>query len=220
MKRTITILIAVLLLSSVNSNSQTNCDSISVDTAYVDAFGFYLTAYNSSPHFIVYPFLSVLLDANPYITLTTTPTITSFLSIPGDANNGYTDVFFTATVPAASAVPQSTLFTGILTITDPNDSTFTCSKPISFLYGNLVSSVNELQTGIETIFPNPSNGQFTIVLSEDYAEIFVTDIIGQKIVEVQTIQKTTTLQLDNNGVYLIYFKTKQGMTTRKLIVNR
>jgi hypothetical protein len=47
-------------------NAQTICDSLSVDTVYVDANSFNITVYNSSEHFIVYPFFSILLDANPY----------------------------------------------------------------------------------------------------------------------------------------------------------
>lgn len=71
-----------------------------------------------------------------------------------------------------------------------------------------------------SVFPNPNSGQFTISLPDDNAEIIVTDVIGQQILKTQATQRTTNLQLDNNGVYIIYVKTKQGTATRKLIVNR
>jgi len=70
-----------------------------------------------------------------------------------------------------------------------------------------------------SVYPNPSNGQFTIALPTDNAAITVTDILGQQILKGQVTQKTTDLQLDNNGVYIVYITTKQGTTTRKLIVN-
>ena len=70
------------------------------------------------------------------------------------------------------------------------------------------------------LYPNPANGDFAIVLPTDYAEILVTNIVGQQILKTQTTQRTTNLQLDNNGVYIVYVKTKQGTSTRKLIVNR
>jgi len=70
------------------------------------------------------------------------------------------------------------------------------------------------------IFPNPSNGDFTILLPTEKAEIIVTDILGQQILKIQATQKTTNLQLDYNGVYIVYVTTKQGTATRKLIVNR
>ncbi|MBS1537660.1 MAG: discoidin domain-containing protein [Bacteroidetes bacterium] len=69
------------------------------------------------------------------------------------------------------------------------------------------------------IYPNPTSGQFTIQLPTDIAEITVTNILGQQILKLQTTQKTTNVQLDNSGVYLVVFMTKQGIITRKLIVN-
>ena len=70
-----------------------------------------------------------------------------------------------------------------------------------------------------SIYPNPTNGQFTIVLA-DNAEIIVRNVLGQQVIKTKTTQKTANLQLDNNGVYLVYLTTSQGTTTRKLIVNR
>ena len=69
------------------------------------------------------------------------------------------------------------------------------------------------------IYPNPTSGKFTIMLSTDNGEIIVTDELGQQLIKIET-QKTTELQLDKNGVYIVYVKTKQGTTTRKLVVNR
>ena len=71
-----------------------------------------------------------------------------------------------------------------------------------------------------SIFPNPTNGQFTLLCPTENASITVTNIMGQEIIREQTKQKTITLQLDNNGVYIVYVKTRQGTTTQKLIVNK
>jgi cyanophycinase len=71
-----------------------------------------------------------------------------------------------------------------------------------------------------SIYPNPASGQFTISIPDIKATITVTDILGQQIRKIQTTQKTTNLQIDNSGVYIVYITTKQGITLRKIIVNR
>ncbi len=86
-------------------------------------------------------------------------------------------------------------------------------------YTSTVGIAEESQESGISIYPNPTNGLFTVVLPTDKAEINVTDILGQ-ILKTQATQKTTNLQLDNNGVYIVYVTTKQGTIARKLIVNR
>ncbi len=70
-----------------------------------------------------------------------------------------------------------------------------------------------------TISPNPTSGPFKMVSSIDNAEIIVTDILGQPILKTKTAQKTANLQIDKNGVYTVYLKTKKGTSAQKLIVN-
>ena len=85
----------------------------------------------------------------------------------------------------------------------------------------VTTSVPELSDFSEyTIFPNPNNGQFTISLPDNNAEITITDMLGQQVLKMQATQKTTNLQLDKNGVYIIFITTKQGTAARRLIVNR
>jgi hypothetical protein len=70
-----------------------------------------------------------------------------------------------------------------------------------------------------SIYPNPTNGQFTIDLPEENAEITVTDMLGKQILKKQAIQNTIILQLENNGVYIVYVRTKDGISAQKVIVN-
>ncbi len=70
------------------------------------------------------------------------------------------------------------------------------------------------------IYPNPSKGSVRIQLLNDFAEITVMNMLGQPIIKTYATEKTTGLQLDQNGVYTVYVKTKEGTTTRKLIINK
>jgi cyanophycinase-like exopeptidase len=100
---------------------------------------------------------------------------------------------------------------GVLTIGQPAGTPAIC---------NLTSVADVIDEDKITIYPNPTSGQFTISLSDDNATITVTDLLGHHIINKQSTQKAMNLQLDNNGVYIVYIMTKQGTTSRKLIVNR
>ena len=71
-----------------------------------------------------------------------------------------------------------------------------------------------------TIYPNPTTGQFAISLPTDNAEITITNAMGQKLISEQTNERLMYVQLETNGLYIVYVKTKQGTTARKLIVNK
>ena len=70
-----------------------------------------------------------------------------------------------------------------------------------------------------SIYPNPTSGLFTISLEFDKAEISVTNLIGQEIIKINTTQKSTNLQIENNGIYIVTVKTHLGTTNQKLVVN-
>lgn len=203
--------------------AQTVCDSLSVDTVYVDANSFNIAVYNSSEHFIVYPYFSILLDANPYIWFNNNLMVPSFLSTPSDANAGFTSGnYFNISLTPASQVPQNTLFTGMLMIQDPNDSTFLCGLPFSFLYGDQLASITELSENQFTIFPNPTAGLLTIQSKEEEEEgtIAVIDQFGRIIKSIELNAGNTILQLEEAGLYCIQISSKQSQFTQKIMVQK
>ena len=215
----------VFILSFIASihfgKAQTICDSLSLDTVYVDANSFNITVYNSSEHFIVYPYFSILLDANPYISFNNNLMVPSFLSTPSDANAGFTSGnYFNINLTPASQVPQNTLFTGMLMIQDPNDSTFLCGLPFSFLYGDQLASITELSENQFTIFPNPSAGLLTIQSKEEEGTIAVIDQFGRTIQSTELNAGNTVIQLEEVGLYCIQISSKQGQFTQKIMVQK
>ncbi len=209
------------LISSVHfGQAQTVCDSLTVDTVYVDANSFNITVYNSSEHFIVYPFFSILLDANPYISFVNNMMVPSFLSTPSDANAGFTSGnYFNINLTPASQVPQNTLFTGILMIQDPNDSTFLCGLPFSFLYGDQLASLTELSGNQLNIFPNPSSGFVHLQSADDEGTIAVIDQFGRIIHSTELKNGKASFHLEKEGIYFIQVSSKQGQTFQKICIH-
>ena len=72
-----------------------------------------------------------------------------------------------------------------------------------------------------SIYPNPSNGAFTINLNKEYknVEIEITDVIGQVIYNAALKETTqTTVQLNvKSGIYFIEVKTEAGIMRKKLV---
>jgi hypothetical protein len=219
MKIQILILSAAIMLFTTKANAETICDSIGIDTVFVESNFLHITVYNSSQHFIAYPFFTAVLSSNPYITIIDTLAIPTFLSIPGDGNDGYTTATYTnVSIAPAGTVPQNTLFTGTLSIQDPNDPAFLCIKPFDFLYGEMVTSVSAPHNEILKLYPNPSDGQFKVVLATENAVLTVTDQTGRELIKKEINQKTTNIELEKPGIYILQIKSGQGITTRKLVV--
>ena len=87
------------------------------------------------------------------------------------------------------------------------------------------STIHEVDDKILTLFPNPSNGVFTIQLNNlSASEISITDINGKNIfhqiipdfIKKQTI--TVKLPSVAKGMYFIHIISKEGTSTNKILV--
>ena len=91
-----------------------------------------------------------------------------------------------------------------------------------------IASVNGIMLeDAVSIFPNPSNGSFTIQmdkgqLSINHYELSIYDLLGECI--YQHIGTSSNLQIDlsevKNGIYFLQLKTEQGVATKKLVINK
>ncbi len=80
-------------------------------------------------------------------------------------------------------------------------------------------SVDDVKATKFSINPNPTSGEFTIVLAEDVqATVDVVNMTGQVVVS-QNIEGTATINKTlAAGVYTVVVKTNAGVSTQKLVV--
>jgi hypothetical protein len=90
--------------------------------------------------------------------------------------------------------------------------------PITMIQPN--TSVNDLNSVALSLFPNPTNGIFTITTNSVIEEIIISDAIG-RMVHKQLVGKNST-QVDTHGLpsglYLVRINTRDGIATRKIQV--
>lgn len=100
--------------------------------------------------------------------------------------------------------------------------------PLSvYLHGKTSGSIPSVGMGEQdatdvpfAIYPNPTSGTFTIELPAEKAEITVTNVLGEIVLQMNATNRTTHLQVDRSGVYVVHLRTDKGSTTCKLVVER
>jgi chitinase len=113
---------------------------------------------------------------------------------------------------------------GMMTWSVNWDAVGSCGSAYEFannytsIFGSATAISNVETDEAISIYPNPTNGQFSISLLTDAAEITITNMLGQEVFKTFVTGNITDLKLDYAGVYNITIATKQGITTRKIIV--
>lgn len=91
-------------------------------------------------------------------------------------------------------------------------------------HGNSPSSISQnfpIETDI-AIFPNPTNGAFTIITKENEYILTVTNVLGELIYqdEIKSQKAEIDISKHSNGIYFLNIKTEQGTEVQKLIINK
>jgi hypothetical protein len=99
--------------------------------------------------------------------------------------------------------------------------------PLSlYLHGMTSGSIPSVGMGEQhadvpfTLYPNPTNGAFTVELTSERAEITVTNVLGEIVLQHNATSGITNLLLDHAGMYMLQLRTDNGTTTRKVVVER
>ena len=88
-----------------------------------------------------------------------------------------------------------------------------------------IAGVNEVANPVAVlnVYPNPSEGDFTINLSSsvtEQAQVTITNMVGKKVKEVSiTTNQASVLKLDApDGIYFLTATTPGGKTTAKITI--
>lgn len=96
-----------------------------------------------------------------------------------------------------------------------------CQTGPFYLCQNITTSINALAFSVDniSIYPNPSGGEFTVLINENDAEINVINLLGQIVIKTKVENGSVKLKIDNDGVYTICVKTLHANVTQKLLVD-
>ncbi|HTA26341.1 MAG TPA: T9SS type A sorting domain-containing protein, partial [Bacteroidia bacterium] len=141
------------------------------------------------------------------------------------ANDGY--IAAPNRITLASATAASAVDGGIYSVTQSIHDSNVCDSTATMIPVHS-SCVNE--TGIQkvqenanfVVYPNPSNGTFTIESSINEYTLVVVNMLGQRILSQRVLNKKEEIALSTvaNGMYFIQEQYKNGVTTQKLIITK
>ena len=96
-----------------------------------------------------------------------------------------------------------------------------CNQRVRYVK-NVTGVANVMEQGFgASVYPNPSNGKFTILLNQDIGlamGCFITNIYGQKIKEINVNSKKTEIYLEQSGTYFLTIMEREKKSTQKIIV--
>lgn len=109
-----------------------------------------------------------------------------------------------------------------------NPSTYTgitvAVSPLAVVGSTLCSTVGISEHASSSsnimLYPNPSSGDFKIILALD-ADLYVTDLIGRELLSVHAVEGVNNVHLDApNGIYVLKIYDGTENRTERIIINR
>ena len=120
----------------------------------------------------------------------------------------------TSTVTGLTGQPTDTL---IVTITDTNGCTLTDTAIVNCIISTDINqiAVSDLEF---TVYPNPSNGIFTIKHSEKSSEMEIINMLGEIIYQSSFGDREINLSQQPKGIYFIEVKMGETIYNKKLVI--
>jgi hypothetical protein len=84
------------------------------------------------------------------------------------------------------------------------------------------TGIGELkQDQLFSVYPNPSNGIFTIDVMNEKADIMILDLLGNTVYEAKQTKGSVEIDLENiaSGVYLVKVHSNQMHATKRIVIN-
>lgn len=83
----------------------------------------------------------------------------------------------------------------------------------------VITEIKEEKYSTSTIYPNPSEGEFTIELGEEPSTVTVYNSIGQVVYQQNDLSGTRTMNLNlNPGMYFVNVRSEKANSTQKVII--
>jgi len=178
----------------------------------------------------------IVMDSNMELTVTFTenPKYSLEITIVGEGlvevdGIEYTEtmMIYEGTEVALEAKPatgwQFDEWTGDLTgITNPQNLTVSANKSVTASFTQSTSNVADM-VAQTNVFPNPFDGILNVNNAREITSVVITNLIGQKVMELKvTGQEVIQLNTDNlvKGIYLISLSKSNGERIVKKVIKR
>ncbi|MEO8762606.1 MAG: T9SS type A sorting domain-containing protein, partial [Bacteroidia bacterium] len=88
----------------------------------------------------------------------------------------------------------------------------------------MITGINQVTAADAQIslYPNPTNNMLYVTCKSKNATLYVTDMLGKKIMQVNVENELTSIDANSlsNGIYFLNINTSNGLITKKFVVQR